>query len=747
MTPVSSFSPLKRNIRTRTRKNQPSHLFLSQKIDLQIIPEEEDEPRPSCSSWSTTSSCNTPDLKRRRPISPRDIRIARTHDLEHSILLSAPRPAPRPPRTSASPASSPDSFQLNFIEESFKFPHPPLPTPSSSDHHYGFQSPLSSPSSDSSDLPLTPTSSDDDESQPPESLKFVPRRASIRPLTIVKNGALTSMFSHSPSVLSDADSVSSDMESEPESDSEWYSRELSQIITLRSALPPNFPKTVKLESARPESMIGSVHTGSLSPASSASSSLPSPQLDPYFARRRYPVPTRLPPSPPPRQSLVPSPAVFDDDVFSVRLETLEPHRRPPPRMSIPADFGFFSGDSDSSDDEDDDDNVLTYYVEAENFTPSTSSGSFYSQPSHIERFSISDLEEDELEFAVDTDIDRPIMLPLSLPNTPIDLETDIANGLAELHLHGRELMEVDAPVDERPLSSYSLSRPASQRQSRRVSVPIAIDWNLSEEEEIAADEARIQVAAQGQAQTDSTSVPALVPTVDVKETREEFVISEEAIEEPCDADCDSASQTTSPILRSRWSSSTLSSIRLEQQQPSRGWRTSKLRLYFGGSKKRSNSISTSPLSPTTPFTPPKPIDLKQKAKNQKRTVVVVGPSSSASASSGWSYGSTMPPSSSSKLPSSAPVTGPMSPYYDYSSRSPASKRHRQRGSDDVLVIGYGQQPYGYMGGVRRRGSTSTSCSSAAGSGASDASSILSGSSSASSGLRRKPIPVEMFLRT
>ncbi|KAF5379980.1 hypothetical protein D9757_010261 [Collybiopsis confluens] len=147
---------------------------------------------------------------------------------------------------------------------------------------------------------------------------------------------------------------------------------------------------------------------------------------------------------------------IDDDVFSLRPETPEPRRRPPPRMSIPADFGFFSGDSDSSDDENDDDNVSTYYAEAEDFTPSTSSGSFYSQPSHIERFSISDFDEGELHFAVDTDIDRPIMLPLSLPNTPIDLEADIANGLAELRLRGREVREVDAPVDERPLSSYSV---------------------------------------------------------------------------------------------------------------------------------------------------------------------------------------------------------------------------------------------------------------------------------------------------
>ncbi|KIK70514.1 hypothetical protein GYMLUDRAFT_234971 [Collybiopsis luxurians FD-317 M1] len=743
MTSVASFFPLKRSPRARSRKNQPLQFLLSSKPDLQIIPEEEDEPRPSCSSWTTSSTCNTPDLKRRRPISPHEIRIAKIpitdddDDLENFSLLAAPRPAPRPP-CSASPASSPDSFQLTFTEESFRFPHPPLPTPSSSDLHFGVQSPISSPSSDSSALPLTPTSSDD-EFQLPAAL--IPRRASIRPLTIVKNGALPSMFSHSPSELSDEESSVSDMESEPESDSEWYSRELSQIVTLRSAFPPNFPKTVRSDSARPESMIGSVHTGSLSPASSASSNFPSPQLDPAYPRRRYPIPTRSPP-PPPRDSLVPSPVDLEDDVFLVRPENPEPRRRPPPRMSIPADFGFFPEDGDASEEEDDDDdNVLTYYIEAEASTPSTSSGSFYSQPSHIERFSISDLEEGELQFEVDTDLDRPIMLPLSLPNTPIDLEADIAHGLAELQMRRRE---AGVPIDEiptRPTSSLSLSRTPSRRRMRRnvtVSVPIAIDWNLSEEEEIAADEAREEAAAQ-----DQTRQFLSAPAIEVKETKEEVVVSEEPAQDSLYEEYELPLEDDSPVLRSRWSSSTLSSIQQEQQ--GRGWRSSKLRLYFGGSKKRSNSVSSGLLSPTTPSTPSKPkLDLKQKTRNKKRTVVVMGPPSSASGSSGWSYGSSPVKPPSSPNPTSAPVAGPMSPYFDYSSRSPAAKRHRPRTSDEVMVIGYGHQPSG--AGVRRRGSTSTCCSSAAGSGASDASSIRSGSSSASSGLRRKPIPVEMFLR-
>ena len=59
-----------------------------------------------------------------------------------------------------------------------------------------------------------------------------------------------------------------------------------------------------------------------------------------------------------------------------------------------------------------------------------------------------------------------------------------------------------------------------------------------------------------------------------------------------------------------------------------------------------------------------------------------------------------------------------------------------RGSSDVMVIGYGNNG----NGVRRRGSLSNNS-------VSDAGSEESCSSTSSGGLRRKPIPVEMFLRS
>ncbi|KAJ3721919.1 hypothetical protein C8R42DRAFT_642342 [Lentinula raphanica] len=756
MTSVSNF--LKRNARSRVRKNSP---LQSSTTDLHIILEE-DEPRPSCSS-ANSSTCNTPEIKRRRPISPYDIRVAKTPMAEsdddfdyNSSLLSAPRPAPRPPR-GPSPSSSPDSFCLTFTEESFKFPHPPIPTPSSSDRHFSSQSPMSSPSSDSSALPPTPNSSDDEFHLPPPP-KLIPRRVSIRPLMIVKHDALPSMFSKSPSNFSEAGSQL-ESDSEPESDSEWYGRELSQIVTLRSALPPNFPKTVKHESARPESMAGSVYGGSSSPASNISSAFPSPQLDPTYPRRRFTIPSR-PPPPPPRESLVPSPAVSEIDDLPVRPMNPEPTRRPPPRISIPTDFGFFPEDGVEveSDEEDDCDNIITYYVEAEAVTPPESSASSYSQPSHVERFSISDLDE-EFQFSIETEIDRPMMLPLSLPNSPIDLEADIANGLAELRMRP----EADAPIDEVSDDLPILTKLAApversatllaRRQMRRnmtVSVPLTFDWNLSEDEESAAEEAREEIALRDVQSAPAASVPALASVSCCEEPKAAPPVEEEreaapAVEQSEESEIHNnelRQQTSIPNLRSRWSTSTLSSIREEQQ--SRGWRSSKLRLYFSSSKKRSLSTSSGLLSPVTPTSPSKPKgDPKQTARNKKRAVVVVGPPSTASGSSGWSFGSALQ-SPSPRVTASTSANGPMSPYYNYENRSPVSKRHYHTESDDVMIIGYGRQPGGT--GVRRRGSTSTSCSSAAGSGASDASSILSGSSSASSGLRRKPIPVEMFLR-
>lgn len=194
---------------------------------------------------------------------------------------------------------------------------------------------------------------------------------------------------------------------------------------------------------------------------------------------------------------------------------------------------------------------------------------------------------DEVEF--DIDLDRAMMLPLSLPTSPIDLEADIAHGLEALRIE-------------------------SQSEERR----------------------------------QPTDAEMFTTGVDP-----------------------SIAQDVQRTLRSKWSSSTLSSIR--EEHPHRG-PSAKLRSYFTGA----------------------PILVKGRGSRK------------------GSHGS-------------APPT-PLSP----------SKRFRHvRRESDVVVIGYGQGQ-----GVRRRGSRGSVTPSV-----SDDGSEESASSSSSVGLRRKPIPVEMFLRT
>lgn len=217
-----------------------------------------------------------------------------------------------------------------------------------------------------------------------------------------------------------------------------------------------------------------------------------------------------------------------------------------------------------------------------------------------------------------------MMLPLSLPTTPFDLEADIAQGLEQLR---------NSPVDG-DFIIPEIREPEPEDQPQQQQQQQVVD-------DIFTD-------------TTSPTIPSY----------------------PCIT-------TEDKILKSRWSTSTFGSI--SEEHESRGTAaSSKLRLYF------------SPL------------------KNQKQ-----GSKKSSS-------------TSSSSSPSRHKTSTPPSPAAS-AARSPT--RAHIRGNSDVMVIGYGNNGHG----VRRRGSMSNSVS--------DAGSEESYSSTSSSGLRRKPIPVEMFLRS
>ncbi|THH20328.1 hypothetical protein EW146_g1006 [Bondarzewia mesenterica] len=289
-------------------------------------------------------------------------------ELEEDLLLTAPRPAPKPPMTvqapelslvapqipcSASPpprsrsrspdllsmfemsfdlsTSSPSSCSSHFDDEAevtptssqscstppryTRGPHSQSPTFSS------FSDSTSTSGGSSADMPTTPTSLDDD--LPPFSHKFViPQRISIRPLIITKSppsfhpleDSLEEAFEFTiaPSVdpesaieQEDAKAASKDEEDEWISDDgEWYSREMSQMVSLFSPIAP--------APSRPESLP------------------PTPQFAPGElngarkgrSRASKPLP-EIPPSPHPSAQLDPT---FPRRCHSARI----PNHPPPP---------------------------------------------------------------------------------------------------------------------------------------------------------------------------------------------------------------------------------------------------------------------------------------------------------------------------------------------------------------------------------------------------------------------------------
>ena len=623
---------------------------------LNIILEEDESRSSSPSSCYSDNSSNMSVKARRRhaTVSASHLRLSRVFP-DDDTFLSSPRPAPQP----QSPAS-PDSFKLTFTDISFKFPHPPIPTPTSM-RKYHRQTECDSPtsslsSSPCSQMPLTPSTSDDESGPSPS------RRPLIQPLVITKhNPRHPSIFdddypispsllqpfktpSENPTPLSPLSSsylpekffYDSDEDSEPESDSEWYGRELSKTISLRSPIPPSSPIQT---SVRPDS-ISTISTADIStitsrpvskplPPTPLSGGFPSAQLDPTFPRRRNSKRRSLPKYPPPPIPTLPSSSPSPSPTSSSSFASAS--RRPPPRSSIPADCIY-----DLAEVEDVPDSSSTFsfsiydvYLGGEPISSKPASlPSSYSQSSF----------EDPIN-SVTFELDCPIMLPLSLPTTPFDLEADIAHGLEQLRVPPVDVQPSVVP-EIREAEQQVVAEPPQQQQQQQQQV---FDDIFS--------------SPFSPTFPSSPAAPSSLPYLNEEKT-----------------------------LKSKWSSSTLGSIREEHE--SRG-ASAKLRLYFTGhSSPPKTNKRTSKKSSTTPVSP-----LTYRGKKNTSTVPVSPPS----------------PTSASK----------------------ASRAH-VRAYSDVLVIGYGNN------GVRRRGSVTNSVS--------DAGSEESCSSTSSSGLRRKPIPVEMFLR-
>ncbi|KAL0067435.1 hypothetical protein AAF712_005421 [Marasmius tenuissimus] len=599
--------------------------------------------------------------KIRRKASSRNVKGIKTSDIR---LLRQPKYVDEDDSCSTSTSPSPDFAQL-----SFQFPYPPLPTPSN--HHFSPPtSPFSSPSSTSSGLPITP------EASPVLSATTKAKRASVRPLTIIKrntdqtlsfgnffsapleeesevefeDGEVSPLDTEAFVVIPPVRSPSpASLSSSAYSDDDYYTHAIGSLLTLDSSVPQMHPASVgRRQSAFVEPMdkaLPSIPENVFSPSRAC---FPSAQLDPAWGRRSFLIPTRAPPPPPttpspvssalsPRMSVVPLDTVEEDDFDEESL------------------FGYYAAPSSA------------HSPCVSTTSHSSSSSSEYDEPSELDEF--------DVQFEVDFDMDSELRFPVSLPGSPADAV---------------EVLEV-----------------------------------IEEESET---ETRDGDDVQPQQSYDNYEYPL-----------ENFEYDEEEKH---------AQYLQAPPLRSKWSSSTLSSVNnLQSPKTPSSSAVTKFRMYLRG------SLSSTPLSPT--FSPKKEkASMKGKSSKGKRGVVVVGPSGSSasaatstsvpfspgakqtrfmipssptspSASSAWSFGSPRSPTfsdfgmqsltaaaSASSKSSKPPVpTSPKPAMY-----TPNNSREKH---------------------VRRKPSTSSTSSASTG---------ISSGSSASERLRRKPIPVEMFLR-
>ena len=243
-------------------------------------------------------------------------------------LSSVPRAAPQPPSSSSSSSPSTKSMHRSVRLSSFDIvidisasePASPVseipPAPCTPPRHRDLRR-LSPPRSrsptpsltsmsacSSTEMPLTPAASDDESSGPrlPSKKAAIPcPRISKHPLMIKSTSSLSASDAHSedtfeftlgpfsplPGLEADQNEVAD--EEEEEDDALWYSRELSQVISLPS------PRDSSNGRARPDSLLPMPRDASLgTDQPSANSriskplpatphtSVPNPQLDPTF---------------------------------------------------------------------------------------------------------------------------------------------------------------------------------------------------------------------------------------------------------------------------------------------------------------------------------------------------------------------------------------------------------------------------------------------------------------------------------
>lgn len=520
------------------------------------------------------------------------------------ISLDFPSPPLEPIALSASPAQSPLAARRREHSPS---PSVSSATTSRTSSSTGFGSPRVR-----RDL-FTPPTSDDD------SLPATPTRPHLMRSPTCKSHRASIFFAQSMPDLSKL-AGESDTESDVDSDAEWYARDISDILTLSTPLPPSFPaalaaSTSKDPKARPDSVmpLKRARYSKALPAvprlniQAAGNPSPNTQLDPTFAqarrRRSFLIPDR-PPPPPPIRIITCAPSSYSPPPSSPLSPTAtEMEARTEELLAELASAALNTG-------------FLGTGIAAP-YTPGPwSAGTAPPTPSSA--------------FVV------PPSASSMRPPPRMSLPIDISEGLV---IDASASPESEAPTTPQSVSVYSqLSSRAGGASSPVSSFSFDIDVSLVDGSTPASEHADVDLPAA----PDSPDAAAFAPA--------------------------------ERVLRSRWSSSTLSS-QVQAERESFSW------------------ISRLTLSPTK--------------KTARKHVAPAFPS----------------PKSPTKTMSAFVLPSPKSP-----TRAANPKRY---GYVDPAA-------YGRHRGLERRDSRASRLSE---------SSADSECSSRSDGLRRKPIPVEMFLRT
>ncbi|KAJ7689147.1 hypothetical protein B0H17DRAFT_642777 [Mycena rosella] len=682
---VSSY--IKRQSRTRTRKTT---LPLTSIVEEPIS--EEPAPKPKRNSD-----------KARRRLGVSNLFIPR-----NSTLFTAVQ-------------GDPDSWRLTLQDslDTYDFPRPP-PFDEGESSGSGSGSDTASCSSPASSGPATPSPS------PTRETHSLLRCKSIKPLTITKralspapppaapsNPASSSAAPASPDAP-EVEEVEEEEEEAWEDDDEYYAAHARAFITLARPLPPSFPTS--LRALNRESTVFPAFVGAPTPA---------PHRASVRLSRTISIPARAPPPPPIITSRPQGHSRSSSSTsinYSLPMATRPPPpTRLPPRTPVPMDA--MSGDYASD---------YAAYLPLLRVSPTPSSSSSRLDSLLSPRF------------------------PAETQGVPADV--DIADdGWEECDFE-------EEGYDEVPLSPLVAPSPASEEPS-----PI---------DECDATEPVDQVDAEVAELAPALQLPPYTgwhPRPRASQLQLALAASSPIVPSPSPSPSPSPAppHCASPQLRSRWSSSTLSSVHSAHalRSPASPKTFAFARRYFprpapksapsssySNSNNNNNNAHYAPAPRVRPMgattSAPKPPPKKRGKKLTVDDVVVVGrpaePSVLACASpdvfaSPQMHTPFLSPASVSASPFRSPASAlspvtPSTQWASYPASPSPSPAHAHSHSYDASP----SPSRAYA--ARRRASTASSAT-----GWSYSSSSTSGESacsgeSAGSGLRRKPIPVEMFLR-